>query len=355
MEDGCKQRVNNGDPRGVHKMLLRAFEKCLDRRKLEEFKEASPDRKQLLIDDLLEDITVLMQRRLHPSRAKLGVEATAAVFPALRYDSVFFYKEKWGTMLINAVDHFCSRACFKIIRLFNTYVKISGLKPTRNPLVLPSDDRIDSFGLALTEDGFVAVAVTQAFHNAFCNHPENFSCSKVIPYAEVEVAQEDPAITKNAEIDFSALFDACEVPLTDFGMGTSLEFDADFFDKLGAVEVDIYDAETEVEDIYDAETEVEDNADVGEKRKRGGDKCFGDEAADPFDFPPPPLIPAPAPPINANGDRVSRVERELSNCTGDERDEMIRMLTLLEGKVHSIRTALYGEMNISFDLGLEDL
>ena len=327
MEDGCKQKLDNGDPRGVHKMLLRAFEKYLDRNKLQQFKNASPDRKQLLIDDLLEDIAVLMQRRLHPSRAKLGVDATAAVVPALRHDSVFFYKEKGGKRyrrninLINAVDHFCSRACFKIIRLFNTYVKISGLKPTRNPLALPSDDRIDSLGLTLTEDGFVAVAVTQAFHNAFCNHPENFSCSKVIPYAEVALSAitksaeiEDPAITKSAEVDLSALLNACDVPLTDFGMGTSLEeFDTDFFDK-----------------------------------------CFGDEAADPFDFPsPPPLIPAPAPPINANGDRVSRVERELSNCTGDERDEMIRMLTLLEGKVRSIRTALYGEMNISF--GLDDL
>lgn len=289
-------------------MLLRAFEKILDQGKLEEFKKASSDRKQLLIDDLLEDINVLMKRRLHPSRAKLGVEATAAVFPALRDDSVFFYKEKEGkryrnTTLINAVDHFCSRACFKIIRLFNTYVKISGLKPTRNPLALPSDDRIDSLGLALTEDGFVAVAVTQAFHNAFCDHPESVSCYKIIPYAVV--VQEASAITKSAEIDFSAIFNASDVPLTDFGMGTSLEFDADIFDK-----------------------------------------CFGDEAADPFDFSPPPPIPAPAPPINANGDRVSRVERELSNCTGDERAEMIKLLALLEGKVHAIRTAL----NDSFDL-----
>jgi hypothetical protein len=242
-------------------------------------------------------------------------------------------------------------------------VKISGLKPTTNPLSLPSGDSIDSLGLTLSEDGLVAVEVTPAYHSMFCNHPAGVPCSYVIPAAADSKVPNDTESAFNHLDEEKAKVGAAPLPWQNDDLWmASLLVDKNLDLGVGG---GFFDLDMGGADFFDL--------DMGGADEWGFDGVPQEPHADPFALnppPPPPVIhkqavyrglldqeavavadnPPSIPAPVVDDELITRVTREVNNCIAEgDRAQMMSMLTLLEEKVSAIRAELYGDLNNSLD------
>jgi len=261
---------------------------------LKAFNEADKENKQRCIDDLLLDCIDMTRSRLLDG-------------PLTYRRHGFFF----NASVAEKFDLLRSRGCYKIIALFNTYVKVSRLKPSCDKsLVLANDDSDpSSLGLELTEDGYLAVVVSRAFHNMFCT--SKMPLNKVVECLNIDdldLAPPPPAAA--VDLGFSLSSD-------DIGFGLSsnwLPFDDDllrFSDSDLPPTTDPFQS-TGLDDSFSAflMTEIQ------------------------------------APVLGNNDLLLDRIMRELDAAVGDDRMMMIRILPLLQNKVTSIKTALYGSEDV---------
>jgi hypothetical protein len=294
--DGCKQKAGNDDNYLLcnNTGKMRSLEMCI-KETLQAFNEA--DDKQHLIDDLLLDCIAMTRSRL------LDGPLT------YRAGSVFF-----TARAARHFDSLRSRGCYKIIALFNTYVKVSGLKPScDNSLVLANDDSDpSSLGLELTEDGYLAVVVSRAFHNMFCT--SNMPLNKVVECLNIDYLAPPPP---PAAVDLGFGLSSNDIG---FGLPSGFPFDSMMTDddllRFSDLPPTTYQS-TGLDDSFCALM-----AEVSNK----------------------PEIPAPV--LGNNDLLLDRIMRELDAAVGDDRMMMMRILPLLQNKVTSIRTALYGSEDV---------
>lgn len=262
------------------------------------FNEA--DNKQHLIDDLLLDCIAMTRSRL--------LEGPLTFRP----QSIFF-----TARAVRHFDSLRSRGCYKIISLLNTYVKVSGLKPSHyGSLVLANDDsNPSSLGLQLTEDGCLAVVVSRAFHNMFC--ASNMPMIKVVECLNIDFLAPPPP---PAPVDLGF-----GLPSNETGFG--LAFDSMTDDDL-----------LRLADLPPTPYPFDDKA-----AGTGLDDSFSalmDAASNN------PVIPEPVL-RDKNNLLLDGIMRELDAAVGDDRTMMMRILPLLENKVTSIRSALYGAHDVN--------
>jgi hypothetical protein len=205
--------------------------------------------------------------------------------------------------------------------LFNTYVKVSGLKPScDNSLVLANDDSDpSSLGLELTEDGYLSVVVSRAFHNMFCT--SNMPLNKVVECLNIDYLAPPPPAAVDLGFGLSS---------NDIGFGLPsnwLPFDKTDDDDL-----------LRFSDLPPT-TYPFDNT-IGYQSTGLDDSFCALMAAVSNE------TEIPAPVLGNNDLLLDKIMRELDAAVGDDRMMMMRILPLLQNKVTSIRTALYGSEDV---------